>query len=664
MQSAKCKIDGQADPVPTKRKRCSNCKAKSLIIYNFENRLLTPLKRCGNITMYRNKFLRKKGRNVMKKKLLVALLTVFTLCLFALTVSAANEVTLVGGTTADLTTVFKVNSSNQVTGFQSDYNKNMVTDVIFPDEIVGLEANNLFNKAENLNTITFAATDTFFISGDSIFSGCSVKTITFDPNCIVELRKGNFSDCKNLTSITFPKFKKITGSAFKNCSEMVPTNELVLVEGLTTIGGHAFNGCTKLGGHVVFPSTIESIKEYVFNNTNIASFDFSKCGNLTQVGPYESTFGNNDTITRLDMSPCVKLKTVNSCVAQGCDNLVEVILPPNLEAIPNKAFAHCYKLQSIVIPASVETVASEAFHSARKDQDVKTFTVYIQGPVAFSTASYSSFHESPAKVEFVLLGDSVTLSDFVAANTGYSVIPNATVVDYKESYSYVVGQTISSHTIVANYCTSLALEGAHAFNNDNPCVVNCAVCKLATAKENPEHALAQSIAYANGFENTGVKVTACTNEGCPHKMEETTKALFTILGYSAPNFGAGGIAVGYSVDFAAVTEYEKIADASVKYGVFAVSQEKLGDQEIFGQNGATAGVLTADVSKHGFDVFEIKVVGFKEDQKSKMLAIGTYVAVTKDGKTTYSYVQHGTPGENEKYVFVSYNSVLATLPKE
>ena len=199
---------------------------------------------------------------IMKKKLLVALFIVVMACILAFSVSAANEVTLTDGTQADFTTVFKVNSRNEVTGFNSGYDKNSVTDVIFPDEIEGIESNFLFGDAANLNTITFAATDTFFISGDGIFSKCSVKTITFNPDCVVELRKGNFAECKSLTQITFPKFKKLAGSAFASCPNMVATNDLILAEGMTEIGGHAFRDCTSLKGTVYFPSTLEKIQEY------------------------------------------------------------------------------------------------------------------------------------------------------------------------------------------------------------------------------------------------------------------------------------------------------------------------------------------------------------------------------------------------------------------
>ena len=59
-----------------------------------------------------------------------------------------------------------------------------------------------------------------------------------------------------------------------------------------------------------------------------------------------------------------------------------------------------------------------------------------------------------------------------------------------------------------------------------------------------------------------------------------------------------------------------------------------------------------------FVAFELKIVGFADNQKDVKLALGAYVAVT-DGETTeYSYMQVGSLGENEKYCFVSYNDIV------
>ncbi|MBQ7761564.1 MAG: leucine-rich repeat protein [Clostridia bacterium] len=594
----------------------------------------------------------------MKKKILITLLVVAMACLFALTVSAANEVTLTDGTTVDFGTVFIV-KNNQVTGFQDGYTKDSATDIIFPDEIEGIECNVMFNAATSLKTLTFLATDTFFISGDGIFTGCSVEKITFNPNCVAEIRKGNFSDCTSLTQITFPKFKVLTGSAFKGCSNMVATNELILVEGMTEIGGHAFNGCTSLTGTVSFPASLVKIQEYSFQNTGFEHFDLSKCANLTLVGGgYGGPFTDNDSITSLDLSGCTSLTDLKGNFAANCDNLVEVILPPNLENIPSKAFAHCYKMKSIVLPATLKTIADEAFHSARAGQDVKTFTVYIQSNVQFGV-SYP-FRDSSAKIEYVLIGDGITAQTLINANT-FSGVTGATVVDYLDEaspWTYEPGKTITAHTIVENYCKPLAISGSHGFIS-NPCVSICSDCRITVAQENPQHVLVTSIAYASGYTSVGTKIEDCSNEGCQHKTEVETKALFINQGYSEQQYANGGIQISFVVNHDAIAEYNTANKTNITYGIFAVAQGNAQDEEgndkaIINADGtAIAGVASVDFSKYTYDIFAIRVIGFETDvHKEAQLALGAYVI--DGGKVTY--LQEGTPAENQIYCYTSYNA--------
>ena len=574
----------------------------------------------------------------MKKKLLIALFLVIMACLFSLTISASNEVTLVSGEKADLTTVFKV-KNNQVVGFNDGYTKDSVTDVIFPDEIEGLEANVLFNKAANLKTLTFNATDTFFISGDGIFSECSVEKITFNPNCVVEIRKGNFSNCTKLTEITFPKFKKLAGSSFMGCSNMVATNELVFAEGMTEIGGHAFNGCKLLSGTVRFPASLEKIQEYSFQNTGFEGFDLSKCANLTVAGGgYGGPFTDNDNITTLDLSGCVNLTYLKANFAADCANLVNVILPPNLKTIESKALAHCYKLQSIVLPATMETIADEAFHSARKDQTIKTFTVYVQSNVQFGT-KYYPFRDSGAKIEFILLGDNVTTESFIEANT-YSAITGATIVDYKDPaspWTYVPGGAITSHTIVENYCSALAITGKHQYNT-TPCVEICTECELATMKENPEHSLNTTIKYENGYANEGNKVTFCTNAGCGHSITEKVLSLFVCKGYSACTYSTGlSITQGYMVNKTAIEAYKVYAPDFEIGVVVAINQ----GTESFVPDFESENVINAKFDATANDYIDVKVTGIPADKAEALIVLSAYVI---DGGKTY-FLENGETSE-------------------
>ena len=90
-----------------------------------------------------------------------------------------------------------------------------------------------------------------------------------------------------------------------------------------------------------------------------------------------------------------------------------------------------------------------------------------------------------------------------------------------------------------------------------------------------------------------------------------------------------------------------------------VLKEKLGYNDVFSANGTVAeGVVSAEVSAYKLCAFEIKGVGFNEEQKDALLALGAYVSVTKDGTTEYSYMQDDTKGERVgNYIFASYNNI-------
>ena len=135
--------------------------------------------------------------------------------------------------------------------------------------------------------------------------------------------------------------------------------------------------------------------------------------------------------------------------------------------------------------------------------------------------------------------------------------------------------------------------------------------------------------------------------------------LFICLGYSAPENGKGGIAIGYTVNNNAINEYEKLTGKTLKYGVFAVLKDRLGNNDVFSEDGTAAeGVINAEITNYEFVAFELKIVGFTDEHKDTKFAMGAYVAVTDGEETEYSYMQAGEPNENEKYCFVSYNDIV------
>ena len=167
----------------------------------------------------------------------------------------------------------------------------------------------------------------------------------------------------------------------------------------------------------------------------------------------------------------------------------------------------------------------------------------------------------------------------------------------------------------------------------------------------------KDITYSNGYGKAGKITYECLD--CHIIKEEIAPALIECLGYSMPEDGRGQIAIGFNINSEAIKEYEEITGKTLKYGAFAVAQEKLGTNDIFDENGTVANfAITAEITSYEFSSFELKITGFTDEYKDDKLALGAYVIATDKDGTEYSYIQHGEPKQNEKYVFTSYDEVV------
>lgn len=106
--------------------------------------------------------------------------------------------------------------------------------------------------------------------------------------------------------------------------------ELIIPEGVTTIGRHAFNRCEKLT-KIVFPDSL----------TTIGGFAFYNCG-----------------ISEIEIPGTIKV--IHYGTFQWCKNLKKVILHEGIEEIKKEAFCDC-AITEIVIPKSVTSIGSIPF---------------------------------------------------------------------------------------------------------------------------------------------------------------------------------------------------------------------------------------------------------------------------------------------------------------
>ena len=140
--------------------------------------------------------------------------------------------------------------------------------------------------------------------------------------------------------------------------------QIIIADGITTIGGGAFRVCSTLTS-VNIPNSVTAIGEYAF----------ASCSSLTSV-----TIPNSVTTIREEaFAGCSALTSVtipNSVTKigwytfSGCSALTSVTIPNSVTEIGGSAFENCSALTSVTLPNSVTTIAYHTFSECTNLQKV------------------------------------------------------------------------------------------------------------------------------------------------------------------------------------------------------------------------------------------------------------------------------------------------------
>ncbi len=131
-------------------------------------------------------------------------------------------------------------------------------------------------------------------------------------------------------------------------------SHLIVEEGVTTIGSHAF-GSTGLR-NVQLPSSLEIIGNEAFANC-CHLYDINLPDSITVIG--DSAFEACSSLKSVQLP--ASLLRVSYGLFQKCSELQGVTLPQSLQSIETNAFSGCTSLRKITIPDSVKTIGGSAF---------------------------------------------------------------------------------------------------------------------------------------------------------------------------------------------------------------------------------------------------------------------------------------------------------------
>ncbi|MBO5261687.1 MAG: leucine-rich repeat protein [Clostridia bacterium] len=417
--------------------------------------------------------------------------------------------------------------------------------------------------------------------------------------------------------------------------------------------------------YIYFNEGLKDFCEYFKNSTALRLVDLSECTNLDGGFGGVRNFYNCTNLHTVRLAPGASYSLAcskNNNWRFSNTAITEIVFPSNITSLGVDNFKNCANLESIYILGNDTDLGQRNFLGCSS-----LTSIYILGdnPTMDATSFKENFYECVDGNTTLDFKDIGKYFFFTTTNTEYlntikDAISATAIISYTDyvasPQSYTEGRYIISGTSACDVYYGHTIDES----SSNSCAGICTVCGSVVMLDNPVHNYITKIEYSNYLEN-GTKTQVCQNSNCVYNKApntSSTEPLFVCLGYSVAENGEVGIDICFIANSSAIEEYTNITGKTLTYGVFAVSENNLGNKEIFENGEASKGVIFVDVTKHNFTTFELKVIGFTNEQKDITFAMGAYVAVTDGDTTEYSYMQDDSVGDfNGKYYFVSYNKV-------
>jgi len=203
-------------------------------------------------------------------------------------------------------------------------------------------AHRLFLNGEEITSLVIP--DGVTSIGSYAFWGCSRLTSVTIPSSVTRVGASAFTDCYRLEAVRISDLSAWCAISFSNaesnplcCAHRLYLNgeeiaNLVIPNGVTSVGNDAFSGCSGLTS-ITIPDGV----------TSVGNDAFSGCSGLTSITiPDGVTSIGNDAFS-------------------GCSGLTSITIPDGVTSIGNDAFRNCSGLSEITIPYSVASLGSNAF---------------------------------------------------------------------------------------------------------------------------------------------------------------------------------------------------------------------------------------------------------------------------------------------------------------
>ena len=231
-----------------------------------------------------------------------------------------------------------------------------------PDSVVEI-GKGAFYQCENLNgTLTLGKG--LRTIGERAFTDCSFSGGLTIPEGVTEIAEGAFCSSSKYSSspapgkitgtLTLPSTLKTIGAyafAYEGFS-----GELLIPDGVTSIGANAFAKCDGFGGTLSLPDSVKTVGESAFYQCE--GFTGLKLpAGLTKIETLSFAF-------MAGLKTEVVIPEGVTEIGEGafeCSYMPSVRLPSTLRKIEKQAFMYAHNLTKITLPDGLETIGDEAF---------------------------------------------------------------------------------------------------------------------------------------------------------------------------------------------------------------------------------------------------------------------------------------------------------------